>query len=354
MMRSFSIQESPRITRRPWGRIAALLLCALISGRAHAQTASAYAQAKAAFDAHNFTAAASLFHKAEAENPGVSDALLFEGKALANLGQFPSADQALRQYSQLHPDSSDALYMLGYVLNREDKPKDSLVVYNHAAQLATPGSDDLKMVALDYVLLNDYPDAIRWMKQAVQFNPKNEQAWYGLGRCYYTQSSFPLAQQAFDRALALDPHDLKAATNLALTLDMLNKPAAAETAYQRAIALADSDPRTDQWPYLDYGSFLLDHGRAADAVPLLQKSAALAPACAQCHGKLGRALDDTGNFKQAVVELEKAVALSPHDPKLHYALGHAYRSAGLIEKSRQELALSAKLYGTKDATGPKK
>lgn len=335
------------------GCIAALLLCAMMQNRAQAQAPSAYAQAKAAFDAHNFSAAASLFQQAEAQNPGQSDALLFEGKALANLGHFPSAEQALRQYSQLHPDSSDALYMLGYVLNREDKPKDSLVVYNHAARLSVPQSDDLKTVALDYVLLNDYPDAIRWMKQAVQFNPRNEQAWYGLGRCYYTQSSFPQAQQAFDRALALDPKDLKAATNLALTLDMLNKPANADSAYKRAITLADSDPHTDQWPYLDYGSFLLEHGRSADAVSLLEKSVALAPSCAQCHGKLGRAFDDTGNFKQAVAELEKAVALSPHDPKLHYALGHAYRSAGLIEKSRQELALSARLYGTKDATGPK-
>lgn len=333
--------------------VAALLLCVLMPGWAQAQETDAYAQGQAAFDDHNFSAAAPLFAKAEAENPGQSDALLFEGKALSNIGHYPAAEQALRQYSTRHPDSADALYMLGFVLNREDKPKASLEVYTHAAQLSVPQSDDLKTVALDYVLLNDYPDAIKWMKQSVQFNPRNEQAWYGLGRCYYTQSSFPQALEAFDRALALAPNDLKAATNLALTLEMLNQPAKADSAYKRAIVLANSDPHTDQWPYLDYGSFLLEHGRAADAVPLLEKSASLAPTCAQCHGKLGRAFDETGKFKQAVAELERAVALSPHDPKLHYALGHAYRSAGLIEKSRQELALSARLYGTKDATGPK-
>ena len=347
-MRSTSIKVSASL----W-RIAALLLCVLILGQARAQTTDTYTQALAAFNAHNFQASSALFAKAEAENPGKSDALLFEGKALANLGRFPAAEQALQQYSIAHPDSADALYMLGFVLNREDKPKGSLGVYNRAARLSVPKSDDLKTVALDYVLLNDYPDAIRWMKQSVQFNPRNEQAWYGLGRCYYTQSSFPQAQQAFDRALALDPNDLKAATNLALTLEMLNQPSNADRAYKRAIALADSDPHTDQWPYLDYGSFLLEEGNAAQAIPLLTRAAAIAPGCAPCHGKLGRALDETGKFKQAVAELEQAVALSPHDPKLHYALGHAYRSAGLIEKSRQELALSAKIYGTKDATGPK-
>lgn len=337
--------------------IAGLLFCAIAAAQTPTQNPSQapdpYAQGNAAFDAHQFAAAATLFAKAEAERPGQSDALLYEGKALSNLEQFPAAEQALERYSTLHPDSADALYMLGFVLNREDKPRQSLEIYNRAAQLSVPKSDDLKTAALDYVLLNDYKDAIRWMKQAVQFNPANEQAWYGLGRCYYSQSAFKDAQQAFARALALNPRDTKAEVNLALTLEMLNQPVTAESDYKHAISLASADPHTDQWPYLDYGSFLLEQGRAAEAIPLLRKSIALAPGCAECHGKLGRALESTGQFKDAVMELEQAVALSPHDPALHYALGHAYRSAGFGEKSRQELAVAAKLYGTKDATGPK-
>lgn len=312
-----------------------------------------YAQGMTAFDAHQFAAAASLFAKAEAAKPGVTDALLLEGKALANAERFAEAERAFRAYSVSHPDSSDALFMLGFVLNREDKPRESLEVYNRAAKLMVPRSDDLKTVALDYVLLNDYPDAIRWMKQAVAFDPKNEQAWYGLGRCYYTQSSFPEAQRAFERALVLDPKDAKAAINLALTLEMRNQPANADRAYKQAIVLADADARTDQWPYLDYGSFLLDQGRAAEAVAPLRRAVALAPACADCHGKLGRALDETGKFEDGLKELERAVALAPKNPKLHYALGRAYRSAGMEDKSRQEMALSAKLYGAKDATGRK-
>lgn len=327
------------------------LCCVLVAALARSQ--DFYAQGMTAFDAHQFAAAASLFAKAEAAKPGATDALLLEGKSLANLERFPEAEQALRQYSAAHADSSDALYMLGFVLNRENKPRESLEVYNRAAKLTVPRSDDLKTVALDYVLLNDYPDAIRWMKQAVAFDAKNEQAWYGLGRCYYTQSSFADAQTAFERALALDPKDAKAAINLALTLEMRNQPASADRAYKQAIALADADVRTDQWPYLDYGSFLLDQGRAAEAVAPLRKAVSVAPKCADCHGKLGRALDATGKFADGVKELERAVALAPKDPKLHYALGRAYRSAGMMEKSRQEMALSAKLYGTKDATGRK-
>ncbi|MGA8109008.1 MAG: tetratricopeptide repeat protein, partial [Acidobacteriaceae bacterium] len=272
------------------------------SAAGYAQTANAYQQAQAAFAAHRYAEAAPLFAKAEAENPGASDALLMEGKSLTNLEQFARAEAALRTYASRHPDSSDALYMLGFVLNREDKPADSLNAYTRAAKLTTPQSDDLKVVALDYVLLNDYDDAIRWMKQAVAFDPKNEQAWYGLGRCLYSQSEFPEAAAAFARALALDARDVKAEANLGLAYEMANRPEQAEAAYKAAVALADADAKTDEWPYLDYASFLLEHDRPGDAIPLLERAVAVAPRCAECHGKLGRALAETGEAKHGVEE----------------------------------------------------
>ena len=329
----------------------ALALAACLASRAQSQ--SAYDRAQAAFAAHRFAEAAPLFAEAESENPGKTDALLMEGKSLANAGQFVQADTELRSFAAAHPDSADVLYMLGYVLNREDKPADSLKTYTQAAKLATPKSDDLKVVAMDYVLLNDYDDAIRWMKRAVAFDPANEQAWYGLGRCLYTQSEFTEAQQAFQQALALDGRDVKAEANLGLAYEMANQPEKAEVAYKAAVRLADADPQTDEWPYLDYASFLLEHNRPADAISLLERAVTVAPRCAECHGKLGRALAESGQAKHGVEELRAAVALSPKDPKLHFDLGRAYRAAGDMEQARAELALSAKLYGSKDSPGAK-
>lgn len=333
--------------------ISGVVLTAALAAQAQVPSFDAYQQGITAFDAHRYADAVPLFAEAEDAAPGQTDALLYEGKALVNLGRYPAADKALQQYFANHPDSSDALYLLGFVLNREDKPRQSLETYTRAARLSTPRSDDLKVVAIDYVMLDDYPDAIRWMREALRFNPKNEQAWYGLGRCYYTQSDFPRAEQAFRRALALNPHDLKAQTNLALTLGMRNEPSKADVAYQAAIRLANANPHTTYWPYLDYGTFLLEQSHAAKAIPILQRAVALGPKCADCYGKLGRALEATGKFDAAVIALQKAVALDPKEPKLHYALGHAYRSAGMAAKSRQEMALTAKLYAAKDSVKPK-
>jgi len=32
------------------------------------------------------------------------------------------------------------------------------------------------------------PDAIKWLEKAVEAEPKNKEAWYFLGRAYYTKS----------------------------------------------------------------------------------------------------------------------------------------------------------------------
>ncbi|HUY82115.1 MAG TPA: tetratricopeptide repeat protein [Acidobacteriaceae bacterium] len=326
-----------------------VLVCAA-SFFAGAQTTGAYERGVAAFNVHHYAEALPLFAQAEKEAPGTTDAPLYEGKALADLERFKEADAVLRAYAGKHPNSADALYILGYVLNREDKPAESLQTYTKAAQLSAPKSNDLKIVATDYVLLNDYPDAIKWMRQAIDFDPRNESAWYGLGRCYYSQSSFGDAEKAFRYALKQAPTDLRAQINLALTLEMLNEPVKADKEYRAAIVLADAAPHTDQWPYLDYASFLLEEGRAAEAIPLLEKAIVIAPQCAKCHGKLGRALEATGKKEAAVTELEKAVALNPKDAHLHYALGHAYRAVGMMDKAKKELAITAKMYASKDGS----
>jgi len=317
------------------------------------QTADLYEQGHEAFSAHRYSDAVTLFAQAEKADSGHSDALLFEGKALVNLGRFSEADRALRQYLVLHPDAADALYLLGFVLHRENDPRDSLDKYTQAARLSRPQSDDLKIVALDYVLLNDYPSAIRWMEKAVEFDSRNREAWYALGRCYYTQSRFAEAEHAFQQTLALKPSDVKTETNLGLVYEMENRIADADQTYGKAVALAKADSQSNEWPYLNYASFLLEHDRAADAIPMLDLSIKAAPRCADCHAKLGRALASTGKPDQAIAELRQAVELSPQDPKMHYELGRAYRAAGVIDKAKEELALSAKLYGTRASGGTK-
>jgi Flp pilus assembly protein TadD len=146
------------------------------------------------------------------------------------------------------------------------------------------------------------------------------------------------------RVLQIKPDHLKAEENLGLIYDYANQPEKAEAALRKATAWA-GDESTDEWPFLDLGAFLLGHDRSAEAIPFLRRASTIAPKCAACHEKLGRALVLTQDADGGVKELETAVLLDPKNPKMHFQLGLGYRAAGALDKARAEFALSQSLYG---------
>ena len=322
------------------------------SASAFAQTDS-YTQGRAAYDTHDWEKAIKLMTEADRAAPGKTDALVIVAKASLNLDKLSDADKFLATYLAYHPDAADALYLLGAIQQRENKPRESLTTFTRAAKLQTPTSEQLRIVGLDYVLLDDYPDAIHWLERAVQMDDSNAKAWYALGRSYYTQSRFGEAEPAFKKTLALDPENLKATENLGLVYDAENKVGDADASFKAAILLANKSPQTDEWPYLDYGGFLLNQNRSQEAITLLEQAVKINANCAACHEKLGRALESAGQTEEAITHLERAVALNEKDPHLHYELGLAYRKAGLKERADAEMALSQKLYGTKTPASQK-
>jgi len=244
-----------------------------------------------------------------------------------------------------NPGSAELLYQLALVQRLKGQFRESLQTYTKAAGMQKPDGMQLRSVALDYVELNDYDDAIRWLRVAAGMEPNNIEVLYSLGRCLYTQNLFADAEAAFSDVLKLSPTHLKAEENLGLVYDAQNKPEKAEAALRTAARWADEQKVNDAWPYLDLGSFLLDQSQAPEALPFLQKAASLAAGSAVAHEKLGRALGLTGDHNGAVHELEIAVKLDPKNAKAHFELGRAYREAGETEKARAEFDLSKSLYG---------
>jgi len=183
-----------------------------------------------------------------------ADPLLAEARALADKGMASEAEQRVRQYLAMHPDSSNAHFLLGYILFREiqeqaagnenaslsdsapmalsgsasrqpsataslgdkgatseanyrnTKTKASLAEFTEGAKYHPPSAFDLKIVAFDYVLLDDYVDADKWLTKMLQWTPADAEGWYYLGRTKYNENRFDEAVHAFQQTLTLDPH----------------------------------------------------------------------------------------------------------------------------------------------------
>jgi len=329
---------------KPWTHLAGAfaraaavtMLVFVLSAVLRAQSNDNYSQGIAAYEAGDYSRAAQLLLAADEDAPGRTNALLYAAKAYIRLPSFPNAEKALRQYVQDFPNSAEAYYLLGFVFHRENKPKESLETYTKAASIEQPTSDDLKIVALDYVLLHDNRDAIHWLQRAVEMDPKNKEAWYYLGRTYYTETRLPDARRAYEKVLEIDPSDVKAVNNIGLIYESEAKPDEALAAYRKAISVQVGKARQSEQPYLNLGNLLITMEKPEEAVPPLEKAASLAPANAQCQLRLGTAYLRLGRMKDAQVELEQAVKLDPEDASAHYQLARCYKQAHQLEAAKKE------------------
>jgi len=199
-----------------------------------------------------------------------------------------------------------------------------------------PAGDDLKMVALDYELLNDNADAIHWLEVAVERDPANKEAWYFLGRAYYTASRLPAARKAFDRVLELDPREARAENNIGLIYESSGKTDEALAAYRNAIAWQRESTPSPEQPYLNLGNLLITLVRPQEAIAPLREAIVLAPNDAQGHLRLGSAYLHLERLDEAEKELREAVRLAPDDAAAHYQLGRCYKQAGKLEAAKAE------------------
>jgi tetratricopeptide (TPR) repeat protein len=340
-------------TTDPRGFAGCLLIALLIIPLDNSsQSARDYERGMADFHAGDYSSAAEFFVKVEVASPGATEALLFEGKCLIHLEKYPDAERALRSYVGRHPNSDETLYLLGFVLYRQNRPSESLAMYTKGAALRRPTGDDLKIVGLDYVMLNDYADAVKWLERAVELEPKNKEAWYYLGRAYYTEMSVPDARKAFLTVLDLDPRDAKAENNLGLIFESEARVTEALDAYRQAIAWQQQKPRPSEQPYVNLGNLLMKEGRTEEAIPPLQKAVALATSNAFCHLKLGEGYLRVRRLDEARRELERATQLEPENATAHYQLGRFYQEIHDLARAKAEFDRTMELQSRVNSPTP--
>jgi Flp pilus assembly protein TadD len=268
---------------------------------------------------------------------------LLNAKSLLEKGSVLDAERLTRSYLESHPASADAHFLLGLILFKQAKAKNSLAEYTAGAIYRDPSAYDLEVVALNYVLLNDYTDADKWLSKSVQMDSHDFESWYYLGRTKYNENRFEEAVNAFQQALKLSPKNIKAEDNLGLSYDGLGRKQEAEQAYRNAIHWQSQLLQEEPGPYVDLGILLIDQNRPQDAIPYLQQASRISPHDPKAHQQLGKAYERMQRLPEAQVELEKAVEASPNDGALHYVLGQIYRRQGMKDKAQAEFGKSAAL-----------
>lgn len=193
--------------------------------------------------------------------------------------------------------------------------------------------------------MQDYTDADKWLTKSLEWNPRDAEGWYYLGRTKYNENRFEEAINAFEQCLKLDPGNVKAEDNLGLSYAGLGRTEEAINAYKKAMDWQTQVANKNPGPFIDLGSLLLEQNQAENAVAYLLQAVEIAPREFSAHEQLGKAYSHLNQLQKAQSELEKAVELAPQIARLHFLLGQVYRRQGLIDKAKAELDRFAKLNG---------
>ncbi len=271
---------------------------------------------------------------------------LQRARSLVADNRLVEAETDVRVYLRDHENSGEAHFLLAYILLRENKPVASLAEYTHASRLQKPTAQQLKFVALDYVLANDYASADQWLTRALGWEPDDSDGWYDLGRIKYNENRFEEALDCFRKSLALSARSVRAENNMGLAYEGLGRPEDAIAAYRTAIDWQSAAPKPSEQPLINLAIVLVNRNQLDEALPLLKQAETLAPTNVKVHVELGRLYGRGGQLHEAQLELERAVALAPENAAYHFQLGQVYRKSGQTEKARTEFVAAAAMDGS--------
>ena len=159
--------------------------------------------------------------------------------AYAALTQGRTADAAAAYKAALteNPEERDALLGLAYIAHQSAREEEARDLYQRVLR-QEPNNPSARAGLLIQTLSNDAEDVSASSRDVAEQNPGSAAAQSVLGHSLVRQGRLADAQQAFQRAHALEPGVALHAFNLAVALDRLRSYGQARAYYERALALS--------------------------------------------------------------------------------------------------------------------
>ena len=286
-----------------------------------------------------------------------------------NLHDYTHAAEVLKRGLQLKPDMPTASAMLGvcyFQLGADEKAEPLL----RAALRAEPTDDNVEMI-LVHILINlkKYEEAVVHLQDFLKRNPKDQQAWYMLGKSYLQLSegalekideidpnsvvaheiageidesmhNYDLALVEYKKAVDIDPQLPGTHMHLANAYWLIGKWESAQTEFEAELK---NDPNNCT-AYWKIGNCMLEaNDPSEDALSELNQAIERCPTLMQARVDRARALIRLGKHKDALPDLLMAEKDNPAEPTIHFLLASVYRAQGATSEAQQEMQTYSRL-----------
>ena len=245
-------------------------------------------------------------------------AALTVDQSLAMRARFPLAvalfeqnkfTDARREFQTVRRASGD-LPSISYYMGRmdlEERNYKSAIANLNKASSRPPFPDTAFYLGLAYQKLGSYPDAEKWLKEAVRLNPEDSRAEYQLATVYRSEGRQQEANEAFQKSkqnMAYSDRRSQLKQECAQELDR-------DTSEQANSACERLNNPDDANMLTALGILYGQHGQLEKALPPLQRAAELSPQSPQMQYNLAFTYFQLRRFQDARASLEQAVQRWP-------------------------------------------
>jgi len=248
-------------------------------------------------------------------------------------GRLEEAMELYRRVFQLDPNNFEAAVGVGDALLASGRAGDAIMAYGGALKARPEGSAGLfinRGAAL--VEANDFEAASSSFRRALALEPENVMALTNLGSACAQMGMVDEALDLFSKVKALKPESASGYFNTALALaaqDVNGNAEAIETAYRQAI---EKDPKFAP-AYVNLAQLLLALGKAAEALELVEEAELQAPKDLPVLFTKGQIYEAMGEFGNAAAVYDRAVLLHPDDADARLSLARACLASGKMKKA---------------------
>lgn len=287
-----------------------------------------------ALDANQPAAAEALFRQAVQKDSG--DVAAHFNLALA-LSLEQKDDEAIRELERtlaLQPGLYPAEVNLGTLLLRNMRAPDALPVLKDAVSQRAKElpANLLYAQALDQT--NDFVEADRYFRAAIDIDPKSAAAQSGLANCLLKESKPAESAEHFRAAAALDPRYKDDLLTLAAEYEKLRKVPDAIAIYRQFPENSAATQRAAQ--------LLAATGNSADAVPALEQTVKQSPTVAN-RLALADAYKSSKQTDKVIEQLQMAAAAEPNNFDIRMDLGRELRDLRRFVPAAQQFTAAAKI-----------
>jgi predicted O-linked N-acetylglucosamine transferase (SPINDLY family) len=248
-----------------------------------------------------------LYRQILARHPDSADALHLLGVLCAQLGRHQEGVKLIRQAISHRPSVAGFHANLGHALFADKSFEEAVSAYQEAARL-NPNDGELQIhLATSLKESGRLEEAATCARKVLRLNSKSAKAEFLLGAIMQDQGDLKEAAEAYERAGALEANSAPAQNHLGNVFRSMRRLEDAIIYYRRALGIKPEF--TEAMSHL--ADALRDAGRFGEAIAAYQRVIALRPDSADSYNNLAVSLRGRRRFEEALTAIGKAIALRP-------------------------------------------